>query len=173
MPYKITEGIEESDLKQWLEDALKKYGTYQGRAVNYTNARIAPIVMCTVKCGDEILLVKRGYELADAEGVWSTNNGFIDEIMPVAEIAQKEIKEELSVSAPLEHIKVGKSYTLVNPAEKRKYVVFPCLVLLDEKPKIVLDREHTEYRWITRNQLANFEILDDLPYAVDAALALI
>ena len=172
MPYKIREGIRESELKDWIETALKKYGTYRGKAVDYTKASIAPIVMCTVKCGNEILLVKRGFGLADAEGYWSTNNGFIDEIKPVKEIAQQEIKEELSLHVPLDKIKVGKSYALENPAEKRNYIVFPCLITLEKKPKIVLDREHTEYRWIKRSQLEDFEILDDLPHAVDAALAL-
>ena len=172
MPYKITDGIAESDLRPWLEHALEKYGLYEGKAVNYTHADNAPIVMCTVVCKDELLLVKRGYGLADAEGYWSTNNGFIDEIKPVAEIAQQEIKEELSVEVQLASITVGKSYTLENPAEKRKYIVFPCLIKLDTKPIIVLDREHTEYRWIKRNQLEDFEILDDLPYAIDSALAL-
>lgn len=172
MPYKISEGLDEKDLKQWLEDALERYGTYQGKAVNYIHANTAPIVMCTVKCRDEILLVKRGFGLADAEGYWSTNNGFIDEVMSVAEIARKEIKEELSVDVSIGQVKVGKSYTLENPAEKRNYIVFPCLIELQEKPEIILDREHTEFRWIKRNQLENFEILDDLPYAIDAALSL-
>lgn len=172
MPFKVTPGINESELEGWLKDALKKYGTYQGRAVNYTKADTAPIVMCTVTYDDKILLVKRGFGLADAEGYWSTNNGFIDEIKPVREIAKQEIKEELSLDVPLDKIKVGKSYSLENPAEKRKYIVFPCLIELEEKPKIVLDPEHTEYRWIKRDQLNDFEILDDLPYAIDAALAL-
>jgi len=171
--YKVTSGIDEEDLAAFINLALEKYGTYQGKAVNYTHADTAPIVMCTVRCGDEILLVKRGYGLADAEGYWSTNNGFIDELKPVKEIAQQELKEELSINVLLEKIKIGKSYTLENPAEKRKYVVFPCLIELEKKPKIVLDREHTEYRWIKRSQLEEFEILDDLPYAIDAALALI
>jgi 8-oxo-dGTP pyrophosphatase MutT (NUDIX family) len=172
MPYKISEGLGETDLEAWLKDALKKYGTYQGNAVDFTHADIAPTVMCTVACGNEILLVKRGYGLADAESYWSTVNGFIDETKPVKQIAQQEAKEELSLDVPLENIKVASSYTLENPAEKRKYIVFPCLVELEQKPDIILDREHTEYRWIVRSQLEDYEILDDLPHAIDSALAL-
>lgn len=172
MTYKITGGIPESALNDWLENALKKYGLYEGRAVNYTNADIAPIVMCTVVCGEEILLVKRGFGLADAEGYWSTINGFIDEQKPVKEIAQQELREELGLKVEAENIKVAPSYTLQNPKEKRKYIVFPCLVLLDTKPEIKLDKEHTDFAWITRDKLRAFHILDDLPYAIDAALKL-
>lgn len=172
MPFKITKGIEETDLNNWLKKAFQRYGIYEGQSVNYTNADIAPIVMCTVIYDTEMLLVKRGYGLADANGFWSTNNGFIDQFKPVNEIAQQEIHEELSVDVTTEQIKVGKSYTLENPAEKRKYIVFPCLVTLTKKPKIKLDKEHTEYKWIKRSQLNSFEILDDLPYAIDAALKL-
>ncbi len=54
--------------------------------------------MCTVLVGEEILLVKRGYNLADAEGYRSTVNGFIDEVKPVKQIAKQEALEELSLS---------------------------------------------------------------------------
>lgn len=172
MSFKITDGIGEAELQGWLEKALDKYGLYEGKAVNYTHADKAPIVMCTVVCGDELLLVKRGYGLADAEGYWSTVNGFIDEIKPVKEIAQQEVKEELGLDASLDDIKVAKSYTLGNPKEKRKYIVFACLITLKSKPEIVLDREHTDYAWTTREQLKSYEMLEDLPYAIDAALGL-
>lgn len=172
MSFKITSGIDETELSNWLENALKKYGLYEGRAVNYTHADTAPIVMCTIIFGNELLLVKRGYGLADAEGYWSTVNGFIDEIKPVKEIAQQEVKEELGLKVSLKNIKVAKSYNLENPKEKRKYIVFACLITLKSKPEIVLDHEHTDYAWITREQLSTYETLDDLTYAIDTALRL-
>jgi 8-oxo-dGTP pyrophosphatase MutT (NUDIX family) len=172
MSYKIIKGIPESELKAWLAKAYKKYGYYNKKYVNYTNAEVAPIVMCTVVCEDEILLVKRGYGLADAEGYWSTVNGFIDEIKPVLKIAQQELKEELGLNADKSQIKVAKSYTLKNPKEKRSYIVFPCLIKLNAKPNIKLDREHTDFAWIKRRELESYEILDDLVCAVDSALAI-
>ncbi len=171
MSYEITDGIAEADLKPWLENALRKYGLYEGKAVNYTDADVAPIIMCTVIVEDEILLAKRGYGLADAEGYWSTINGFIDEVKPVAEFAQQECLEELGLAVEISQIKVVSSYTLKNPKEKRRYIVFPCLVELDKKPEIRLDREHTDFRWIKRAELETYDILDDLPVAIDAALS--
>jgi 8-oxo-dGTP pyrophosphatase MutT (NUDIX family) len=173
MTYKISAGIPESSLKRWLEEALEKYGLYEGKAVNYTHADIAPIVMCTVRCDDEILLVKRGYGLADAEGYWSIITGFIDEAKPVQGIAKQELQEELGLTIDANDIKVAASYTLQNPKEKRQYIVFPCLIDLESKPEITLDREHTDYTWTTRDKLESFHILDDLPYAIDTALATI
>ena len=172
MTYKISKGIKQSELDVFLRDALKKYGLYNNLGVNFSKAKIAPIVMCTLICGDEILIVKRGYGLADAEGYWSTVNGFIDEMKPVEQIAQQEIKEELGLTVNSHSIKVADSYTLKNPKEKRHYIVFPCLITVKLKPKIVLDRENTDYKWIKRSELETFHILDDLPYAVDQALAL-
>src|SRR5665213_1647328 len=95
MNYKISKGILETELADWLRQASKKLGTFNDGRVNYTNAEIAPIVMCTVVWGNQLLLVKRGFGLADAEGYWSTVNGFIDEVKPVKKQAQQEIKEEL------------------------------------------------------------------------------
>jgi 8-oxo-dGTP pyrophosphatase MutT (NUDIX family) len=172
MSYKISEGVEEVDLRSWLEKAFKKYGYYNEKFVNYTNADIAPIVMCTVLYHGKILLVKRGYGLADAEGYWSTINGFIDEIKPVKKIAQQEVKEELNLQVDANDIKVGASYTLKNPKEKRSYIVFPCLINLNKKPAVKLNHENTDYAWIRREQLESYKILDDLVYAVDSALKL-
>jgi len=172
MTYSISEGIPEAELSVWLTKAATKFGTFDDKRVNYKNADLAPIVMCTVQSGDEILLVKRGYGLADAEGYWSTVNGFIDEIKPVAKQAQQEIKEELGIDVSVEQIMVRPSYTLKNPKEKRRYVVFPCLVSLPSKPQITLDSENTEYAWIKREDLTSYETLDDLPYAIGAALGL-
>jgi NADH pyrophosphatase NudC (nudix superfamily) len=172
MTYKITPGLNTHELKSWLQKALNKYGTYEGEAVNYTHADTAPVVMCVVKHGDELLLVKRAAGLADASGYWSTVNGFIDQPIPVERIVQQELREELSLSVDLDQIRVGKSYTVDNPLEKRRYITFPCLVELDEKPEIKLDREADACAWTNREQLDGFRILDDLPYTIDQALSL-
>jgi ADP-ribose pyrophosphatase YjhB (NUDIX family) len=123
-------------------------------------------------CGDEILLVKRGYGLADANGYWSTVNGFIDEVKPVYKQVIQEVKEELSIDIDQAMIEVRNSYALMNPHEKRSYIVFPCLVSLKLKPNIILDTENTEFAWIKRTELKRYHILNDLPYAIDSALGI-
>lgn len=173
MSYRISAGIAEKQLSKWLEDAGRKYGKFKDGRVNYTDAQVAPVVMITVVCGDEILLAKRGQGLDDAEGYWSTINGFIDEDKPVAQIAAQELKEEIGLRISPQKIKVGPSYTIKNLQEKRSYIIFPCLVKLDAKPKIVLDREHTEFTWTKRNRIDQFHMLDDTPYTIDAALKLL
>jgi NADH pyrophosphatase NudC (nudix superfamily) len=171
MSYKVSKGIAEDELDRWLKDAAIKYGTFDDGRVNYAKADIAPVVMCTVTYKDKILLAKRSHGLADAEGYWSTINGFIDEVKPVIKQVAQEVKEELGLKVLASNIKVGKSYTMSNPKEKRSYIVFPCLVKLDEEPKIVLDYEHTEYAWIDRKDLNKYEMLDDLPLVIDSALS--
>ena len=170
MSYQTSVGLAESKLSAWLKNAAKKYGTFADGRVDYTNAPIAPTVMCTLKCGEEIFLGKRGYGLADAEGVWSTINGFIDEDKPVANIAANEFSEELGLNIDPRNIQVGGSLKMKSSEEKRTYFVFPCLVIVDEKPKVKLDREHTEYAWIKRSELDNYEILDGLAEVIDRAV---
>ena len=172
MSYKITDGISEADLPAWLDEAAKKYGVFDDGRVNYEHADIAAAVMCTIKCGEQILLVRRSKDVDDAAEYWSTVNGFLDDKKTVTEIAQNEIKEELNVDVELSQILVRKSYTLENPKEKRKYIVFPCLVELNEKPNIVLNPENTEYAWVSPAEVNNFDILEDLPHVINAALGL-
>lgn len=172
MDYVIKPGIKESELSAWLADAAGKYGTFKDGRVNYKDAPLAPVVMCTLKCGDKILIAKRGQGLADANGYWSTINGFIDEDKPVAAIAAQEFSEELGLEIDPSRIKVAPSYRLKSQAEKREYIIFPCLAVVDSEPQIKLDYEHTAFKWIKREQLENYHILDDLPLVVDAALKL-
>lgn len=172
MVYTISPGINEQKLNQWLNSAGKKFGHFPDGRINYRDADIAPIVMCLLTVGDKMLLVKRGFGLADAEGYWSIINGFIDEPKPIKEIARQEIKEELGISLNLNHIKVGQSYTVNNPKEKRKYIVFPCLIRLKDMPEISLDKEHTDFAWIKIEDLRSYKILKDLVYAVEKALSL-
>lgn len=173
MTYQITKGINENQLSSWLKNAAKKYGRFEDDRIDYTNSPIGPIVMCTVSSQGKILLVKRGYGLADANGYWSTINGFIDEDKPVKQIARQEIEEELGLKVKLGAIKMATSYTLKNPKEKRSYIVFPCLISVPAQPKIVLNSENTDFAWIDRVELSNYHILDDLPEAIDRALKLL
>lgn len=170
MGFSIGEGISETELPKWLKDAADKYGIFEDGRVNYKEAEVAPIVMCVVRCDEEILLVKRGFGLADAEGYWSTINGFIDENKPVVKQAIQELEEELGLKVGVEQVISRRSYLLNNAKEKRQYVVFPCLATLSDKPKIKLDRENTDFAWVSRNDVESYEILDDLPYAIDTAL---
>lgn len=172
MSYAISPGLREDELNEWLKLARQRYGTYKSGSINYKRANVAPIVMCAVVAEGQILLVKRGEHLSDAKGYWSLVNGFIDQEIPIWAIACQELREELQLQVDKTQIKVGESYTLDNPREIRKYIVFPCLIELDEKPSIVLDHENTDYVWIVRNELKKYETLDDLEYALDHALML-
>jgi 8-oxo-dGTP pyrophosphatase MutT (NUDIX family) len=173
MTYKVKAGLPIRELDGWLDKAAAKYDLFKDGRIDYTDADIAPIVMCTVIFKNKILLVKRGHGLADAEGYWSAITGFIDQKMPLKNIVVKELKEELGIKSKGLLIKIADSYTLNSPKEKRTYIVFPCLVKLNSKPTIRLNEEHTEFRWIDRPSLESFEILDDLPLAIDSALKLL
>jgi 8-oxo-dGTP pyrophosphatase MutT (NUDIX family) len=173
LSYKISAGIDESELAGWIKSAKKKFGVFSDGRVNYTDSDIAPIVMCTLVAENKLLLAKRGHGLADANGYWSTINGFIDSPMPVAEVAAKELLEETGIRISPSLINVAKSYTLTSDQEKRTYIVYPCLARLKTKPEIILDSEHTDFVWINRAELDNYHILDDLLEAVDAALGLL
>ncbi len=172
MNYKITDGLEQKDLNQWLKKAISKYGTFADGRINYKSANIAPIIMCTVIYQNKILLVKRNRSLTDARNYWSTVNGYIDKIKPIKQLVAQKIKVELGLDINTQFIKIASSYTLDNSKEIRQYIVFPCLITLDTEPTIILNQENTEFSWITRDKLTSYFILDDLPIAIDNALNL-
>ncbi|HVV66830.1 MAG TPA: NUDIX domain-containing protein [Candidatus Saccharimonadales bacterium] len=170
--FTISAGIPADELSAWLEKAARQLGTFDDGRVNYKHADIAPIILCVVACADEVLLLKRGFGLADAEGMWSVVTGFIDIAKPVKQHVAQELGEELGVVVHETNIKLGESYTLRNPQEKRQYIIFPSLVEFSEKPDVILDSEHTDFTWVHRDSLSVYNILDDLPYAIDTAFKL-
>lgn len=172
MSYQTGPGLPERELPAWLAAAARRLGTFADGRVNYKRADLAPAVMCVLLVGDEFLLAKRGHGLADANGVWSIINGFIDEPKPVAAIAANELAEELGLTVDPAQIKVAPSILVSQNTEARDYIIFPCLVRLAQKPAIRLDREHTDYAWIKRPALDKYDFLPDLPLIIDTALGL-
>ncbi len=58
MRFSITKGITETELENRLKGASQRFGTFNDGRVNYKDADIAPIVMCTIVYKDKLLLVK-------------------------------------------------------------------------------------------------------------------
>ncbi len=162
----------ESHLPHWLRHAAARFGTFEDGRVNYTHADIAPIILCMVSCGPELLILKRAHHLAGARGYWSGVSGFIDTQASVKRHVQIELEEELGLFVPQVDIRLGDSFMIKYSAGTMSHHVWPAHVSFAIKPDITLDDEHTDYAWVTRGDLANYHVFADLPYIIDRALAI-
>jgi 8-oxo-dGTP pyrophosphatase MutT (NUDIX family) len=106
------------------------------------------------------------------QGLWNGISGFIDEPKSIEDFARQELSEELSLSQDvIERLQVCDPYEVDDREIDRVWVVYPVLAVLREKPKIVLDWEHTGYAWIKPGQLADYDCVKDFDVSVTRALA--
>ncbi len=71
-------------------------------------------------------------------------------------IALREIKDELGVEGTI--LKEGKEYIVVDNGLELHIKAF--LAIIDDC-NITLNEEHTEYKWVRRNDLKNYDLIKD------------
>ena len=128
--------------------------------IDYSDSRSAIGVNCIVTYKDELLLLKRSKEIGTAPEKWHVIAGYVDEEKPLRELALKELKEETGITE--EHIKNMTAHAPITIHAVKEWTIYPFRVELKEKPDIVLDWEHTEYAWVTRDELDNYDTLMNL-----------
>ncbi|MCK5212188.1 NUDIX domain-containing protein [Candidatus Parcubacteria bacterium] len=131
--------------------------------INYSGFDTAPIILCFVKHQDEILILKRSLMIANYPRTWNTVSGYIDEPVSLEAKAREELREEIGLDLSLiESIKVGKINTYFDKKINKTWIIYPIIVVLKARPKIQLDWEHSEYKWIKPKELKYYEIVPNL-----------
>lgn len=139
--------------------------------INYTTSDIAPVVTVFVEYEGKILLLKRSDKVRTYRGLWNTVAGYIDEELPVEEIACKEVKEELGVGEDVvESIKLGENFEIYDKEIDKTWIIFPAQIKLNYKPKIKLDWEHSEYLWIKPGEICNYDTVYKLAESLSMVL---
>ncbi|MBI2138580.1 NUDIX domain-containing protein [Candidatus Woesearchaeota archaeon] len=126
--------------------------------IDYSGAAKAPVVIVFVKCGKNILLLKRSGKVRAYRRKWQAVAGYLDEIKPLKQKALEELREEAGISPEqIKSWKFGTPYTFNDKRYKKEWIVYPVLVELKKKPAIKIDWEHTEYRWINPKDITKFD----------------
>lgn len=103
--------------------------------------------------------------------MWNGISGYIDEIKTIEEKALEEIWEETKIpKSIISNIKIGKPFKLKDAKIKKTWILCPVLVELTKLPKIKLDSENVEYKWIYANQIKDFKTVPGLENELAAVL---
>jgi 8-oxo-dGTP pyrophosphatase MutT (NUDIX family) len=146
-----------------LREFSEKLPKFPDGRIDYSDSDKAPVLTCFVKYKDKILLLKRSDKVRIYQGLWNSVAGYLDEFRPLEEKVLEELREELSITPDLiKQTKLGQSYELIDSKAKKIWIVFPVLVELNKEPKIKLDWEHTDLKWIDPADLKNFNTVPDL-----------
>ena len=111
----------------------------------------------------KILLMKRADSKKMMPGRWEFPGGGVEAEETPEEAALRELEEETGLKAEIS----GRGDSAVIDTEHGELRIFPFLVETSSED-IVLSREHTEYTWIRKNELENFETVEGLEHELEA-----
>ena len=125
--------------------------------------RATKIVTCFITNENKILLLKRSDEVKSMKGLWAGVSGIIEKDEPPLARAKREIFEEVGLhESQIKLLKSEKEMRIVSPQYKNhEWLVFPFLFGA-ENQTIKLNWENSDYRWISIDEIKNFETVPSL-----------
>ncbi|MFB5610437.1 MAG: NUDIX domain-containing protein [Nitrosopumilaceae archaeon] len=125
--------------------------------------RSTKIVTSFIINNEKFLLLKRSEKVKSMKGLWAGISGIIEKNEEPLKRAKIEIFEELGIKDDqIKLLKAAKQIRVVSPQYKNhEWEIFPFLFEANN-PKIKLNWENSEYKWITARDLNNFKTVPNL-----------
>ena len=125
--------------------------------------RSTKIVTSFIKENDKFLLLKRSETVKTMKGLWAGVSGIIENNEEPLKRAKIEIYEELGI--PEDKIKFLKSASKIKvhspQYENHEWEIFPFLFEV-KNPTIKLNWENSEFKWITVEELKDFQTVPSI-----------
>jgi isopentenyldiphosphate isomerase len=165
-------------IKEKINQLLKKFSKnlpkFPDGRIDYTNSDKAVVLTCFVKFKDKILLLKRSKEVGTYPETWHTVAGYLDELKPIRVKVLEELQEEIGISKnDIAKIKIDDYFEFFDEKAGKTWIVHPILAELKNEPKIKLDWEHTEYKWIFPHEIKNFNTAPRLEESLKKVLKML
>ncbi len=125
--------------------------------------RATKIVTCFLKSGDKILILKRSDKVKSMKSLWAGISGIIENNESPLERTKIEIFEELGIEASqIKLLKESAKMRITSPQyENHEWEVYPFLFSV-ENPKIKLNWENSDYKWVRVEEISNYETVPSL-----------
>jgi len=125
--------------------------------------RSTKIVTCFLTNGKKILILKRSNNVKSMKGLWAGISGIIEKNELPLVRAKIEIFEELGIKdEEIKLLKESETMRIISPQyENHEWEVYPFLFEA-ENPKIKLNWENSEYKWINADDVSNYKTVPSL-----------
>jgi len=125
--------------------------------------RATKIVTCFLKSGDKILILKRSDKVKSMKSLWAGISGIIENNESPLERTKIEIFEELGIDdSQIKLLKESVKMRIMSPQyENHEWEVYPFLFSV-ENPRIKLNWENSEYKWVKAEEISNYETVPSL-----------
>lgn len=164
----------EEDVESLLDRFSKKLPIFSDGRIDYSHADIAPVITIFIVHINKMLLLKRSSKVNTYKEKWNTVAGYLDDTnQSLFEKILEELHEEVRIEKDqISSYGFGSTYQFTDEDNIKTWIVHPSLVTLSKKPVIKLNWEHTEYRWITADELKNFDTVPNLKKSMKRAMKL-
>ena len=125
--------------------------------------RSTKIVTCFITDGNKILILKRSNKVKSMKGLWAGISGIIEKNESPLVRAKIEIFEELGINEQeIKLLKESEKMRIRSPQyENHEWEVYPFLFEA-ENPKIKLNWENSDYKWISAEDISNYKTVPSL-----------
>ena len=125
--------------------------------------RSTKIMTCFLKNDDKILILKRSDKVKSMKGLWAGISGIIEKNEEPLSRAKIEIFEELGLDeGQIKLVTTGDEMRILSPQyQNHEWEVYPFLFEA-KNPKIKLNWENSEYKWIKSDEVTNYETVPSL-----------
>jgi len=125
--------------------------------------RSTRIVTSFIKDNDRFLFLKRSDKVKTMKGLWAGISGIIEEDEEPLKRAKIEIFEELGITEDkIKFLKSSLEMKINSPQyENHEWEIFPFLFEV-KNPIIKLNWENSEYKWITFDDIKNYETVPSI-----------
>lgn len=125
--------------------------------------RSTKIVTSFIQDNQKILILRRSNKVKTMKGLWAGISGIIEKNETPLTRAKIEIHEEVGISEDkIRLVKAAERLKVNSPQyENHEWEIFPFLFEA-KNPDIKLNWENSEYRWITIDELKNYNTVPNL-----------
>ena len=125
--------------------------------------RATKIVTSFIRDNDKLLILKRSDKVKSMKGLWAGISGIIENDEEPLTRAKIEIFEEIGITGhKINLIKATEEMRISSPQYKNhEWEIFPFLFEANN-PKIILNWENSDFKWINIEELENYETVPSL-----------
>lgn len=125
--------------------------------------RATKIVTSFIRDNGKLLILKRSDEVKSMKGLWAGISGIIEKNEEPLTRAKIEIFEEVGITEDkISLIKATEEIRVNSPQYKNhEWEIFPFLFEVNN-PKITLNWENSDFKWISIEELENYETVPSL-----------
>jgi 8-oxo-dGTP pyrophosphatase MutT (NUDIX family) len=125
--------------------------------------RSTRIVTSFIRNNEKFLLLKRSNKVKTMKGLWAGISGVIEKDEEPIRRAKIEIYEEIGLTEDrIKFVKSASKMKVHSPQyENHEWEIFPFLFEA-ENPEIKLNWENSDFRWITVEEIKNFQTVPSI-----------